>query len=98
MNRYRYNRRDLFLPYAVANLFSLVIVLLGLGSYSRHGVFPDRKFQDIIEAVGEPHVIRGVLNRTVSFTAEKSGERLVLRPGMVRVVGGEARGRGRGRG
>lgn len=56
VNRYGYLPYSLFIPYALANFFSLIIVILGLLSFCRHGVFPDKKFQDIASAAGHPDI------------------------------------------
>ncbi|ORY04871.1 hypothetical protein BCR34DRAFT_491266 [Clohesyomyces aquaticus] len=53
VNRYAYKHPGLFIPYGLANLFTFIIVLLGLYSYRRHGVKPDRKFQDLVELAVE---------------------------------------------
>jgi hypothetical protein len=50
VNRYGYNPFGLFIPYGLANLFTFITVLLGLISYSRNGVFPTKKLQDIVSA------------------------------------------------
>ncbi|ERF68831.1 hypothetical protein EPUS_06275 [Endocarpon pusillum Z07020] len=56
VNRYSYDPRDLFLPYAVANVSTLLIVLLGVVSYCRNGVLPNKKFGDIVIAVGDGRI------------------------------------------
>jgi hypothetical protein len=63
VNRYRYNAPGLFIPYALANLFTLFTILLAAISYWRHGVLPDRKFWDIVRALEEPGPRRVVMNR-----------------------------------
>jgi hypothetical protein len=50
VNRYGYNARGLFIPYALANFFALISVLLGAVSYCRNGVLPDKKFWVIFKA------------------------------------------------
>lgn len=56
VNRYGYLPYSLFIPYALANFFTLITVILGLVSFWRHGVFPDRRFQDIASAAGHPDI------------------------------------------
>jgi hypothetical protein len=56
VNRYGYSAIGLFVPYALANLFAGIVVLLGLVSYFRHGVLPEKKFQDIASAARDPGV------------------------------------------
>ncbi|KAH0538880.1 hypothetical protein FGG08_004536 [Glutinoglossum americanum] len=84
VNRYGYNPYGLFIPYALANLFTLITVLLGIVSYSHNGVLPDKKFQDIVSAAEDPRIIHVARDRRKSMTAERVEGRLVLRPGMDR--------------
>lgn len=42
VNRYGYLPNNLFIPYGLANVFSLFTVILGLLSFWRHGVFPEK--------------------------------------------------------
>lgn len=56
VNRYGYMPNSLFIPYALANLFCLITVFLGLVSFYRHGAMPDKKFQDIASAAEDPEV------------------------------------------
>ncbi|KUI55607.1 hypothetical protein VP1G_02892 [Cytospora mali] len=56
VNRYGFMPNGLFIPYALANLFCLVTVVLGTVSYFRHGVLPDKKFQDIVSVADDPQV------------------------------------------
>ncbi|KUI64417.1 hypothetical protein VM1G_11206 [Cytospora mali] len=58
VNRCGYMPNGLFIPYALANLFCLVTVVLGTVSYSHHGVLPDKKFQDIVSVAEDPQVGR----------------------------------------
>ncbi|KAI9766942.1 MAG: hypothetical protein M1840_006239 [Geoglossum simile] len=57
VNRYGYNPHGLFIPYALANFFTLITVLLGIFSYLRSGVHPDKNIQDIVSAAKDLHVI-----------------------------------------
>ncbi|KAH6622199.1 hypothetical protein C7974DRAFT_377797 [Boeremia exigua] len=50
VNRYSYKARGLFIPYALANFFTLLCVLIGAWSYVYDDVLPDKKIQDIIYA------------------------------------------------
>jgi hypothetical protein len=50
----------LFIPYALANLVALVSAVLGLVSFLRHGTHPDKTFQDIANAAGEPLIIDNI--------------------------------------
>ncbi|KAI9767275.1 MAG: hypothetical protein M1839_004541 [Geoglossum umbratile] len=80
VNRYGYNPRGLFIPYALANLFTLITVLLGIFSYFRSGVHPDKKFQDIVSAAEDPRVIHVARNRRKSLTGELVAGKVILRP------------------
>jgi hypothetical protein len=82
VNRYGYNARGLFIPYALANFFTLITVLLGVVSYCRNGVLPDRKFKDIVEATSNPGIIHVIRDRRRSMTLEVVQGRPVFRPGM----------------
>jgi hypothetical protein len=58
VNRYGYNVRGLFIPYALANFFTLIIVLLGTVSYWRNGVLPERNFSNLVHAAtAKPPII-----------------------------------------
>ncbi|KAH0563093.1 hypothetical protein GP486_002335 [Trichoglossum hirsutum] len=81
VNRYGYNPSGLFIPYGLACLFTFATVLLGAFSYSRNGVLPDKKFQDIVSAAGDQRIIHVVRDRKKSITAENIGGQLHLRPG-----------------
>ncbi|KFA60961.1 hypothetical protein S40285_02735 [Stachybotrys chlorohalonatus IBT 40285] len=59
VNRYGYNPMSLFIPYALANLVVLISAILGLVSF-RHGTHPDKTFQDIANAAGEPLVTNNI--------------------------------------
>lgn len=61
INRYDYKPYALFIPYALANTFTLACLLVGMVSYTRDGVLPGRKVQDIIYAAGGPAVQRASL-------------------------------------
>lgn len=50
VNRYSYKPYGLFIPYALANIFTLLCVLLGAWSYVHDDVLPDKKIQEIIYA------------------------------------------------
>jgi hypothetical protein len=81
VNRYGYNARSLFIPYALANLFTLITVLLGVVSYHRDGVLPDRKFQDFVSAAADPRIIHVVRDRRRSMTLEVVQGQPIFRPG-----------------
>jgi hypothetical protein len=50
VNRYSYKPYGLFIPYALANIFTFVCVAIGIISFARDGVLPGRKVQDVIWA------------------------------------------------
>jgi hypothetical protein len=54
VNRYSYKAYDLFVPYALSNLFALVCVGLGLTSYIHDRAMPGKKMQDIVQAARNP--------------------------------------------
>ena len=54
VNRYNYKAYGLFVPYALANAFALVCVILGLTSYVRDGAMPGKKVQDYLQAMHDP--------------------------------------------
>lgn len=54
VNRYDYKAYGLFVPYALANAFALVCVILGLTSYVRDGAMPGKKVQDYLQAMHDP--------------------------------------------
>jgi len=54
VNRYNYKAYGLFVPYALANAFALVCVILGLTSYVRDGAMPGKKVQDYLQAMYDP--------------------------------------------
>jgi hypothetical protein len=58
VNRYSYKPYALFIPYLLANTFTLACLVVGMASYLRDGVLPGRKVQDIIYAAGGPVVQR----------------------------------------
>lgn len=81
VNRYGYLATSLFIPYSLANLLTCIAVVLGLISYQRHGVYPDKKFQDIASAAQDPQVSGHMQEgRRHSVVASHTGEKgLVLR-------------------
>lgn len=50
VNRYSYKPYGLFIPYALANMFTFMCVAIGIISFARDGVLPGRKVQDVIWA------------------------------------------------
>jgi hypothetical protein len=70
INHYRYNACSLFIPYALANFFTLITVILSVVSYCRNGVLPDRKFQDIVSTAADPRIIHVVRDWRRSMTLE----------------------------
>lgn len=85
VNRYGYKPQGLFIPYALATFFSLVVVLLGLYSFIRDGVNPDRRYEDIVAAVGDSDTARVIKSRQFSVTARKGEGGLIWRAGTARV-------------
>ncbi|RYN25391.1 hypothetical protein AA0115_g7678 [Alternaria tenuissima] len=71
VNRYNYKAYGLFVPYALANAFALVCVILGLTSYVRDGAMPGKKVQDYVQAMHDPKFqgSPAVNSRTPSFSA-----------------------------
>ena len=71
VNRYNYKAYGLFVPYALANAFALVCVILGLTSYIRDGTMPGKKVQDYVQAMHDPKFqgSPAVNSRTPSFSA-----------------------------
>ncbi|CAO2649464.1 Nn.00g068490.m01.CDS01 [Neocucurbitaria sp. VM-36] len=70
VNRYSYKAYGLFIPYALANVFAFVCVVVGLVSYAHDGVLPGKKVQDIIYAARNPAVhSRPSLSRRMSMGA-----------------------------
>jgi hypothetical protein len=51
VNRYGYNPYGLWIPYALASLFTFLTVIIGTIAFSTHGVKPGIKFQDVVGAV-----------------------------------------------
>ncbi|KAF1839004.1 hypothetical protein BDW02DRAFT_594079 [Decorospora gaudefroyi] len=54
VNRYDYKPLGLFIPYALANMFAFVCIVLGVVSYIRDGVMPGKKVQDFVYAARSP--------------------------------------------
>ncbi|KAJ4352382.1 uncharacterized protein N0V89_007730 [Didymosphaeria variabile] len=81
VNRYAYKPDGLFVPYVLANVFSLVIVIIGLWSYLRDGPMPDKKFQDLVSAAEDSSIVHVIRNRKRSVTATFRNEKLVLQAG-----------------
>ncbi|KAF2876075.1 hypothetical protein BDV95DRAFT_482729 [Massariosphaeria phaeospora] len=88
VNRYAYRRYGHFVPYALANLLTLVILIVGIYSYVKDGVMPDRKVQDILSAVKGAEIAQAVRSRKRSVTAVVVGGEFVLRAGPARVDSG----------
>jgi hypothetical protein len=49
VNRYGYSPIGLFIPYALACLFTSIIVIIGVFTFKHDGVHPDRKVEDILQ-------------------------------------------------
>jgi hypothetical protein len=85
VNRYSYKAYALFIPYALANVFSFICVCIGVISFLRDGVLPGRKVQDIIYAARDSAMHRhrfSLGSRKMSMTAIDDGKGDV----MIRVV------------
>ena len=80
-NRYSYHAPGLFVPYILANVFTLVTVIIGLYSYIYDDVMPDKKFQDIVSAAEDPTIVHVVRERKRSVTAVMVDGKLMLRAG-----------------
>ncbi|KAK3315414.1 hypothetical protein B0H66DRAFT_593988 [Apodospora peruviana] len=77
VNRYGYSKYGLFVPYALACLFTTVTAVVGLvTTYRMGGAMPDKKFQDIL-AAADDHTIAiaksGRDGRRQSVKAEFNG-------------------------
>jgi hypothetical protein len=71
VNRYDYKVYGLFIPYALANAFATICVILGLTSYVRDGAMPGKKLQDFLGATRDPkfHNSPSLGSRTTSLGA-----------------------------
>jgi hypothetical protein len=71
VNRYDYKVYGLFIPYALANVFAVICVTLGLTSYVRDGAMPGKKMQDLVQAARNPmfHNSPDLGSRTTSLGA-----------------------------
>ena len=82
VNRYGYSPLGLFVPYSLANLFALIIIILGLVSFQVDGVYPNKKFQDIASVTNGTGIPPGFMwedrSRKQSVSAVLVGEALVL--------------------
>ncbi|KAF1960480.1 hypothetical protein CC80DRAFT_466327 [Byssothecium circinans] len=81
VNRYAYQSQALFIPYALANVFALTIVVFGFYSYMVDGVLADKTFRDIVRASGDPEVLHIMTSRRRSLTASLVNGRMALRAG-----------------
>lgn len=81
VNRYGYKPYGLFIPYALANVFTLITVIFGLWSYIHDDVYPDKKFQDIVVAAEDPEIVQIVKNRKRSMTMVVVGDKIVWKAG-----------------
>lgn len=81
MNRYAYKAYALFIPYVLANVFGLLIVIVGLWSYVHDGPMPDRKFEHLVGAAEDSSIVHVIRSRKHSVTAVMRNETLVLRAG-----------------
>lgn len=84
VNRYNYKPFGLFIPYALANLGTLITVLIGIYSCKNDEVMPDKKFQDIVSAAEDPNIIQIVRLRKRSVTAVYVDGKMMLRAGPER--------------
>lgn len=85
VNRYAYKPYGLFIPYALANLFTFIIVVLGLFSYKHHGVRPDRKFQDLVVAAEDRDFWHQVKHKG-SVTMTVDGGQVIGRAGTMEMT------------
>ncbi|KAF2729936.1 hypothetical protein EJ04DRAFT_501369 [Polyplosphaeria fusca] len=81
VNRYSYKALGLFIPYGLANLFAFICVLLGVWSYTQDGVYPDKKFQDIVSSAEDPEIIQVVRDRRRSVTMVRRGDSVTWKAG-----------------
>jgi len=81
VNRYDYQRPALFIPYALANVFALLVVIFGFYSYIVDGVLADKKFQDIVTAAEDPEMVHVIMSRKQSITAVLVDGKMVLKVG-----------------
>jgi hypothetical protein len=81
VNRYAYQRHALFIPYALANVFAVIVVIVGFYSYIVDGVLADKKFQDIVSAAEDPEIVHVITSRKRSVTAILVDGKMVLRAG-----------------
>jgi hypothetical protein len=85
VNRYSYNPFALFIPYALSCLFTSIVIVIGATTYARHGVQPDKKFQDILAAGEDPDVTklaRDPLSRRKSLTVADGGRHPIFRTSL----------------
>ena len=81
VNRYGYNLYGLVIPYVLGNVLALVAVSFSMISFWFHGVNPDKSFQDIVSAAGNPEIIHVVRNKKRSMSATTVDGQLVWQPG-----------------
>ena len=81
MNRYAYKAHGLFIPYALANTFAFLVVLVGIYSCIFDGPMANKKFQDIVSAAEDPEIVHVMRDRKRSVTAIMRNEKIVLRAG-----------------
>ncbi|KAI4941785.1 hypothetical protein J4E86_010296 [Alternaria arbusti] len=81
VNRYDYKVYGLFIPYALANAFAIICVILGLTSYVRDGAMPGKKMQDLVHAARNPkfHNSPSLGSRTTSLGASVGPDGLEMR-------------------
>jgi hypothetical protein len=84
VNRYSYQPYGLFIPYALANLFTFITVLIGIYSYIYDDVMPGKNFQDIVSAAENPAMVHLVKDRKRSVTVVLVDGKVVLRAGEER--------------
>ena len=74
----------MIIPYALANLVALTAVVLGLVSFLKDGTYPDKTFQDIANAAGDPHIIKIIKDAGPGSSA--ANELSIIKQGTVYAV------------
>jgi len=72
VNRYGYSPTGLFIPYALVCLFTSIIVIIGAFTFKHDGVHPDKKFQNILCASGDPEAIQLAYDRDPTTSRRQS--------------------------
>lgn len=79
VNRYGYLVLGLLIPYALANLFTLAVVLLGCYSYFKHGPMPGKSFSDVARVLRDPEVMDSLDQSQCSLRVVEVERRLSFR-------------------